>query len=37
MPARQFYEYAGFRVITRRLQYYSNPEESAIVMKLLSC
>ena len=37
MPARQFYEYAGFRVITKRLQYYSNPEESAIVMKLLSC
>jgi [ribosomal protein S18]-alanine N-acetyltransferase len=37
IPARQFYEYAGFRAITKRLQYYCNPVESAIVMKLLSC
>ena len=36
-PAQRFYEYAGFRVITRRLQYYDNPEEQAIVMKLFSC
>ena len=35
--ARQFYEYAGFRTITRRLQYYDDPDESAIVMKLFSC
>ena len=35
--ARRFYEYAGFQVITKRLQYYSNPEETAIVMKLYSC
>jgi len=37
IPARQFYEYVGFRAITKRLQYYCNPVESAIVMKLLSC
>ena len=37
IPARRFYEYAGFRDITKRLQYYCNPVESAIVMKLLSC
>ena len=36
-PARQFYEYAGFRAITRRLQYYRDPVETAIVMKLFSC
>ena len=36
-PARQFYEYAGFQVITRRLEYYNNPVEAAIVMKLFSC
>ena len=35
--ARQFYEYAGFQTITRRLQYYREPEEAAIVMKHLSC
>ena len=35
--ARQFYEYAGFRAITRRLRYYRDPGEAAIVMKLLSC
>ena len=35
--ARRFYEYAGFREITRRLQYYDDPDESAIVMKLFSC
>jgi ribosomal-protein-alanine N-acetyltransferase len=37
IPARRFYEYAGFRAITKRLQYYCNPVEAAIVMKLLSC
>ena len=36
-PARRFYEYAGFRIITRRLQYYNDPVEAAIVMKLFSC
>ena len=35
--ARRFYEHAGFGMVTERLQYYSNPEESAIVMKLYSC
>ncbi len=35
--ARQFYEVLGFRKITKRLQYYANPVESAIVMKLYSC
>ena len=34
--ARRFYERLGFEVITKRLQYYSNPPESAIVMKLYS-
>lgn len=36
-PARTFYEKAGFRLVTRRSQYYSNPVEAAIVMKLFSC
>ena len=36
-PARRFYEYAGFKAITRRLQYYPDPIEDAIVMKLFSC
>ena len=35
-PALRFYEQAGFRAITKRLQYYSNPVEAAIVMKLHS-
>ncbi len=34
--AREFYEQAGFRAITKRLQYYANPVETAIVMKLYS-
>lgn len=34
--ARRFYERAGFQAITKRLQYYSNPVETAIVMKLHS-
>jgi ribosomal-protein-alanine N-acetyltransferase len=34
--ARRFYEHLGFEVVTRRLQYYSNPEESALVMKFHS-
>jgi len=34
--ARRFYERLGFKLITKRLRYYSNPVESAIVMKLLS-
>jgi ribosomal-protein-alanine N-acetyltransferase len=37
VPAQQFYQYLGFQVITKRLQYYSNPVETAIVMKLFSC
>ena len=35
--ARSFYEHLGFKVVTKRLRYYANPEESAIVMKLYSC
>ena len=35
--ARRFYARLGFQEMTKRLQYYSNPDESAIVMKLLSC
>jgi ribosomal-protein-alanine N-acetyltransferase len=31
--ARRFYERLGFELVTKRLQYYSNPAESAIVMK----
>jgi ribosomal-protein-alanine acetyltransferase len=34
--ARHLYEQAGFRTITKRLQYYSNPVESGIVMHLYS-
>ena len=34
--ARQFYERAGFMVVTKRLRYYSNPEETAIVMNFHS-
>jgi [ribosomal protein S18]-alanine N-acetyltransferase len=35
--ARSFYERLGFQMVTKRLRYYANPEESAIVMKLYSC
>ena len=35
--ARRLYEYAGFQEITKRLQYYTDPIEAAIVMKLFSC
>lgn len=35
-PARRFYERLGFEVVTKRLQYYTDPVESAIVMKLYS-
>jgi ribosomal-protein-alanine N-acetyltransferase len=34
--ARRFYERLGFKEVTKRLQYYSNPPETAIVMKLYS-
>ena len=34
--ARRFYERYGFKAVTIRLQYYSNPPETAIVMKLYS-
>lgn len=34
--ARRFYARFGFKMVTQRLQYYSNPTESAIVMKLHS-
>ena len=34
--ARRFYERLGFKTVTERLQYYSNPPETAIVMKLYS-
>ena len=35
--ARRFYEGLGFQVLTKRVRYYSDPGESAIVMKLYSC
>lgn len=35
--ARRLYEQAGFEVVTKRLRYYSNSDESAIVMKFHSC
>ena len=35
-PARRFYERLGFKTVTKRLRYYSNPPEAAIVMKLYS-
>jgi ribosomal-protein-alanine acetyltransferase len=34
--ARRFYEQLGFKTVAKRLQYYSNPPETAIVMKLYS-
>jgi len=34
---RRFYQRLGFKEVTKRLRYYANPEESAIVMKLYSC
>jgi ribosomal-protein-alanine N-acetyltransferase len=34
--ARRFYEQLGFKTVNKRLQYYSNPPETAIVMKLYS-
>ena len=34
--ARLFYAQVGFKMITKRLQYYANPPEAAIVMKLYS-
>ena len=34
--ARKLYEQAGFCTITKRLQYYTNPVEPGIVMKLYS-
>jgi ribosomal-protein-alanine acetyltransferase len=34
--ARRFYAQLGFKTITIRLQYYSNPPDSAVVMKLYS-
>jgi ribosomal-protein-alanine N-acetyltransferase len=34
--ARRFYERLGFEIVSKRLQYYSNPPETAIVMKLYS-
>lgn len=36
LAARRLYSQAGFKMITQRLQYYSNPVEPAIVMKLYS-
>jgi ribosomal-protein-alanine N-acetyltransferase len=35
-PAWRFYERLGFKTVTKRLQYYSNPPETAIVMRLYS-
>jgi ribosomal-protein-alanine N-acetyltransferase len=34
--ARRFYERLGFAVVIKRLRYYDNPPDSAIVMKLHS-
>jgi len=34
--ARRFYALLGFKMIATRLQYYTNPPDSAIVMKLYS-
>lgn len=34
--ARRFYSLLGFKMIAKRLQYYTNPSDSAIVMKLYS-
>ena len=34
--ARRFYSLLGFKMIAKRLQYYSDPPDSAIVMKLYS-
>jgi [ribosomal protein S18]-alanine N-acetyltransferase len=34
--ARRLYERLGFKTITKRLQYYANPPDTAIVMKLYS-
>ena len=34
--ARRFYKRFGFKTVTERLRYYSNPTETAIVMKLYS-
>lgn len=34
--ARRFYAQLGFKMIAKRLQYYTNPPDSAIVMKLYS-
>ena len=36
-PAREFYGRLGFQAVTKRLQYYTNPADAAIVMKLYSC
>lgn len=35
--AQAFYEHLGFQVVTKRVRYYPDPEEAAIVMKLYSC
>ena len=35
--ARKFYESIGFMAFARRPEYYSDPPETAIVMKLRSC
>jgi len=35
--AREFYKSLGFKVLSRRLEYYDLPPETAIVMKFHSC
>jgi ribosomal-protein-alanine N-acetyltransferase len=35
--ARQLYETEGFTVIARRREYYSTPQEDAIVLRFCSC
>lgn len=37
VAARAFYEHLGFEVVTKRLRYYPDSGESAIVMKFHSC
>ena len=36
VAARRLYSQAGFKMVTQRLQYYANPVETGVVMKLHS-
>jgi [ribosomal protein S18]-alanine N-acetyltransferase len=37
LPARRLYKSVGFEIAGKRTQYYSNPVETAIVMKVKEC